>query len=253
VFIVLAVVGVTVAFAQEGFFGRFQGRSLVDGVNNSPYDGRFVFIRLRYGGKRLGNSAFGGVGGWWHDYPRADVHLMKILEQVTLLKPRDDGSNIFDLDDPTLMSFPVAYLSEPGGWRLTDAEAAGLRNYLLKGGFLIIDDFNGSYDWNNLVAQMHRALPDHRFIEMHGAEAIWHSFFEIPRPIDLTPSYGNEAPQYHGLFEDNDPHKRLMVVAGLNNDIGEYWEFSDTGLYPVDLSNEGYKFGVNYIIYGITH
>jgi hypothetical protein len=249
----LVLLGASVALGQEGFFGRFRGRTLIDGVNNTPYDGRFVFIRVRYGGKRLGNSAYGGVGGWWHDYPMADVNFMKILEEITLLRPRNDGANIFDLDDPELMQFPLAYLSEPGFWRPTDSEIKGLRDYLLKGGFLILDDFDGPYDWNNLVQVMRRVLPEHQFIRMHGAEAVWHSFFEIPRPADMIPPYNFQPPEFHGIFEDNDPNKRLMAVANYNNDIGDYWEWSGTGLWPIDLSNEAYKFGVNYVMYGLTH
>lgn len=249
----VALVATSAAFAQEGFFGRFRGRTLVDGVNNTPYDGRFVFIRVRYGGKRLGNSAYGGFGGWWHDYPMADVNFMKILEEITLLKPRDDGANIYDLDDPELMNFPLAYLSEPGAWRPTDAEVTGLRTYLLKGGFLIIDDFDGQYDWNNLVQVMRRVLPDHRFIEMNGSEAVWHSFFEIPRPKEMIPPYNFQPPEFHGIFEDNDPSKRMMAVANYNNDIGDYWEWSAEGLYGDAPTNDAYRLGVDYLVYEMTH
>ena len=85
------------------------------------------------------------------------------------------------------------------------------------------------------------------------SQPVWHSFFEIDDPHSMVPPYGGLAPMFYGLFENNDRNGRLMAVANVNNDIGEYWEFSDTGYAPVDLSNEAYKFGVNYYIYGLTH
>jgi hypothetical protein len=241
-------------YAQERFFDQFRTRrpelsAYTSG--NQPYDGRFVFVRLRYE-MALGGGGFrrGRELPWAHDYPTADVHMMKIMKELTFLDPRIDGSNVLTLDDPELFSYPVAYMSEPGFWNPSDAEAEGLRKYLLKGGFLIFDDFRG-YDWENLEAQMRRALPDHRFIQLDVSHPIFHSFFEIDS-LEFLTSY-NGQPTYYGIFEGNDPRKRLMVIANRDNDLGEYWEYSDTGYAPVDLSNEAYKFGVNYMMYALMH
>lgn len=223
-----------------------------DGSENKPYDGRVQFVRLRY---RDGMAAFGRGGllsPWAHDYPRADSHLMMILNELTLLRPRTTGSNVFSLDDELLTAFPLAYMSEPGYWQASETEARGLRDYLLKGGFIVFDDFRAR-DWDNLQVQMRRVLPDHVFVELDGTHPVFHSFFEIPDPQVLEPPYGGLKPAYFGIYEKNDPHGRLMAVANLNNDLGEYWEFSDTGFMPVDLSNEAYKFGVNYAMYALTH
>jgi hypothetical protein len=258
--VVLAAVAATSALAQQGFLERFRrsspdSRDAAYKRDNTQYDGKFVFIRLRYGGPGgFGFFGDGGGPGWAHDYPRADVNFMRILQEITLLKPRTNGSNILSPDDPELFDFPVAYLSEPGFWRPTDEEVKGLHDYLMKGGFVIFDDFDGRGQLDNLMAQMHRVLPGHRFVELHGPEEVFHSFFEIPKPLEMIPPYGyGAAPEFHGIFEDNDPNKRLMVVANYNNDIGDYWEWSGTGLWPIDLSNEAYKFGVNYVMYAMTH
>ena len=240
--------------AQEGLFDRLRpGRPdpAVQTDGNSPYDGRFVFVRLRYDvGFAGGAFRRGRELPWAHDYPTADVHMMKIMRELTLLDPRIDGSNVLTLDDPELLNYPVAYMSEPGFWNASDAEAQALRRYLLKGGFLIFDDFRG-YDWENLEAQMRRALPDHRFVQLDASHPIFHSFFEIDS-LEFLTSY-NGQPTYYGIFEGNDPRKRLMAIANRDNDLGEYWEYSDTGYAPVDLSNEAYKFGVNYMMYALTH
>lgn len=222
-----------------------------DGSENEAYDGRVQFVRLRY---QYGLANFGGgrLAPWAHDHPRAETHFMKIMDELTLVRPRVTGSNVFSLDEPDLMQFPLAYMSEPGFWRPSEGEVAGLRAYLLKGGFLIFDDFRGT-DWENVQTQMRRVLPEHDFLAIDGGQPVFHSFFEIPDPLILEPPYGGLPPAYYGVFERNEPTGRLMVVANVNNDLGEYWEFSDTGFMPVDLSNEAYKFGVNYAMYALTH
>ena len=252
--IVSAGVAVGVAvFAQESFLDRLRGRSDPEPSTsgNQPYDGRFVFVRLRYDTAFAGGGFRGGRElPWAHDYPTADVHLMKIMKELTLLDPRVDGSNILTLDDPALLSYPAAYMAEPGFWNPNDAEVDGLRKYLLKGGFLIVDDFRG-YDWENLQDQIRRVLPEHRFVQLDASHPIFHSFFEI-NSLDFLTSYNGE-PTYYAIFEGNDPKKRVMVIANRDNDLGEYWEYSDTGYAPVDLSNEAYKFGVNYMMYALMH
>ncbi len=143
-------------------------------------------------------------------------------------------------------------MSEPGFWTLNDQEAAGLRAYLAKGGFLIFDDFRQA------------ALVQLRSSSCAACCRRSASWSSTPRTRSSTrssrstrrrfvPPYGGDTPIFYGVFEDNDPAKRLLVIANYNNDLGEYWEFSDTGWVPIDLSNEAYKFGVNYIVYGMTH
>jgi hypothetical protein len=236
----------TAPAAQSGYTG-----------GNIGYDGKLAFVRLRYA------NAFAGFGGrrggrelpWAHDYPTADIHLMKIVNDLTSTAPHVDGSNIFSLDDPELLNHPISYMSEPGFWTLSDAEALGLRTYLQKGGFIVFDDFRGS-DWFNLEEQMKRVMPEGRFIQLDVTHPIFHSFFDI-KDLSFLTSYNASAsvtgtPTYWAMFENNDPSKRIIALANRDNDLGEYWEYSDTGTDPIDFSNEAYKFGVNYWIYGLT-
>jgi hypothetical protein len=257
--IALAASVLAIAVASVGVYGQGFGRNRRSGPQyevqgNTPYDGRFVFVRLKYAAGFEGG--FGGRGpAWSHDYPDGEVHFTKILEELTFLRVRTDGSNILSLDDPELFNYPIAYMAEPGFWAVSETEAANLRQYLLKGGFAIFDDFRG-YDWNNLQDQMRRVLPDAQWIQLDGSSSVFHSFFEIDNPESLVPPSiydQNLLPTYWGLFENNNPAGRLMVIANVNNDMSEYWEFSNTGLFVVDLANEAYKFGVNYVMYGMTH
>ncbi len=229
----------------EAQFGRRRGRgrgtaSIEENVENIH---EFTFVRLRY-------SAGGWNPGWYHDYPRAEKNFAKILDELTLVEPYLGGSNILRLDDPELFKYPLAYLSEPGAWNMNEHEVDGLRNYLLKGGFLIVDDFGG-WEWQNFELQMRRAVPELQPVLLDKQHPIFNSFFDI-RDIEFPYSYRGFA-EFWGYFEDNDPNKRLMVIVNYNTDIGEFWEFSDQGFIPIDLSNEAYKLGVNYLMYAMLH
>ena len=227
---------------------------------NTWYDGKVHFVRIMY--TPAGRGRFGGRRGgrepvWAHDYPRGERNFMKIIGEMTDIDALVDGSNILTLDDPRLFQYPIAYIVEVGSWEPTDAEVEGLSQYLQKGGFLIVDDFRDEFSYgtpnlSSFMLQMGRGLPGIQFVELDETHEIFDSFFRID-PHQVIPPYGPQTPVWYGLFEDNDPEKRLMVIVNYDNDISEYWEFSDMGFYPIDLSNEAYKLGVNYLVYALTH
>lgn len=236
------------ALAQRGFggFGRGSNAPIEP---NTPYDGRFTFVRLRYGPPIAYQSqrVF-----WSHDYPEGERNMMKILNEISNLAPHVEETNILPLDDPEVFKYPVSYICEPGRWYVSEDEARNFRAYLQKGGFLIVDDFR-YYDWNNFEVQMHRILPDARIVDLDASHPIFHSFFEI-NSLDEIPNYYDPGkPIFRGIFQDNDPSKRLMVIIGYNTDVSEFWEWSGTGFKPIDESNEAFKVGVNFFIYGLTH
>jgi hypothetical protein len=214
------------------------------------YDGRFTFVRLRWGTEG-GWGRRGMSDAWNHDYPRAEDNLTALLKELTLVDTHRVGTLVLALDDPRLFRYPVAMMWEPGFWTMTDLESERIRQYLLKGGFVIFDDFEHE-QWNNLEAQMRRVLPGARWVKLDRSHRIFDSFFRM-NTIDFPhPMYGI-LPTYYGLFEDNDPTRRLMAIANHNNDVAEYWEWSGRGFLPVDSSNEAYKLGINYVLYGLTH
>jgi hypothetical protein len=246
ILLILGLVGVTAASAQGDFRGQLHPNS---GAYDGHYDGRFTFLRLRYGN---GSVRSGGMSNAWnHDFPRAEQHLTKILKEVTLIDVRTDGGQILKLDNSELFKYPIAYMWEPGFWTMTDLEAQRFREYLQKGGFAIFDDFDGVH-WRNFSEQMRRVLPDGRFVELDETHKVFDTFFRM-NTIDVPDPGLGVKPSYFGIYEDNDPTNRLMVIANYNADVAEYWEWSATGLLPVDDSNEAYKLGVNYMIYGLTH
>lgn len=252
---VVALLG-GVGLAQFG--GQFRGggrRGAETILPNTPYDGRFTFIRLRYGPA----TAYAAQSvPWSHDYPTGERNFMRILNELTFLAPHVEETNIMGLDDPDLFKFPVAYMAEPGFWRLTEEEAVNFRSYLLKGGFVIFDDFSeqrqcGPQCWAAFEFTFRQVLPEARFVDLDPSHPIFHSFFEIDS-FDIVPqAYDQGRPIFRGVYENNDPSKRLLAMINYNTDISEYWEFSGTGLQPIEESNEAYKIGVNYIMYGMTH
>ena len=212
---------------------------------NAPYDGRFTFVRLQY--------TVYGRSGWEFDYPAMERNFMTIANDLTTLHPHVRESNVHRMSDPVLSHYPVAYLSEPGFWIPDESEAAGLRNWLAKGGFLIVDDFY-LRQWENFERSMKMVLPEGRLIPLDVTHPIFNSFFHIQTLDGMThPDNASAKAEYLGIFEDNDPTKRLMVIVNYNNDIGDYMEWSGGGYYPVNMSNDAYKFATNYVIYALTH
>ena len=253
-------------FTQRARFGPAQDR--VRPHPNIPYDGRFTFVRLNYT-TLPGGYFYGGMPAWAHGYPIAEQNLMRIMKEVSYLAPHIDEINSVRADDPELFRYPIAYVIEVDWWDMTDKEAANLRAYLLKGGFLIVDDFkvrgafggfggrgNDAGAGGGLAAfegNMKRVLPEGTFVALDPALPIFHSFFEIKSLDNFPQAYIAGQPVFRGMFEDNDPRKRLMVIENYNTDISQFWEWSGRGFRPFDDTNEAYKLGINYLIYGFTH
>jgi hypothetical protein len=253
VVVVLALLaGATVLAQRSGSSGRQRGGLM----SNASYDGKFVFVRMSYSG---GLGGFGGRGGaaWAHDYPTGEYHFMQILTTVTNVAGHVDESSVLSFDDPEMFKYPVIYLVEPGYWTMSEEQVVALRDYLTKGGFLVVDDFP-YWAWSQFELQMARVFPDAQWQDLDVSHPIFHSFFEIAT-LDIVPAYDNligrpgDRPIFRALFQENDLTKRMQVIANYQNDLSEFWEFSEDGSYPIAETNEAYKVGVNEFMYGITH
>ena len=249
----MALAVATAARAQRGV--QRQSAQLV--VTHTAYDGRFQFARLKFE-TGPGGYYYMGLPAWAHGYPRGENNLARIMKEISTVPLHLEASNVIALDDPELMHFPVAYMAEPDYWTMKEGEAANLRAYLLKGGFVIFDDFrddrrNGMSGWRNFEAQMQRVIPGARFIDLDPALPIFHSFFEINSFNVIPQAYDQNRAVLRGLFEDNDPTKRMIAMINFNTDISDFWEFSNDGFYMVSQDNEAYKLGVNYVVYALTH
>ena len=225
--------------------------------HNVGYDGSFTFVRLRYTplwtGYGGGGGFFGGVNYQWdHDYPRAERNFMQIVDELTGAEANTEGHNILSVGDPEIFKYPLAYLVEPGWMVLSDEEAANLRAYVEKGGFIVFDDFAGERQLRNFIEQLRRILPDAVLQQLTSEHPIFNAFFRL-ESLDFYHPYQGVQAYFLGVYEDNDPDKRLLMIVNFNNDIGESWEFSDSGFIPIEISNVAYKLGVNYVVYAMTH
>lgn len=223
-------------------------------IQNGDYDGRFTFFRVRYepGGRGWGRRR---DLYWNHDTPRAEQHFMRILREITTLRPQMECGAIHAFGDPESFRYPIAYVSEPGFWTMSSQELEGLRQFVQKGGFVIFDDFFADA-WYNFEALWKQAFPESEIVRLDLSHPIFDSFYRI-ESLDMIyqgqGAYRGARSEFYGVFEDNDPKKRLIAIINYQNDLGDYMEYSDTEFVPIDLSNEAYKLMVNYVIYAMTH
>jgi hypothetical protein len=237
-----AALPIAAAAQRGGFFGSGR-RGLLPNV---VYDGRFTFVRTQYA----------RYGGWAADYPAMETNLSTILRDITELRPHDRGTNVHTFDDPELLRYPVAYLSEPGYWYPDNSEVLGLRQYLQKGGFLIVDDFHFPEEWAVFEAALRRVLPSARIDRLDLSHPVFNSFFRITSLQVPYPGRLGERGlmgEFYGVHENNDPARPLSMVINYNIDIGDYVEWSAENLYNPQSTNEAYKFMINYLVYGLTH
>ncbi|MCI0336554.1 MAG: DUF4159 domain-containing protein [Acidobacteria bacterium] len=225
--------------------------------------GRFTFVRVRFdtsqyaSGYRYNNILGDGGPPWSHDYPVAGRHLMKIMDELSKIDANlDVNEPIVTFDDPAIFKFPFAYLCEVGFMELSDREIAGMREYLLRGGFLMVDDFRTPYEFQNFQQNVKRAFPEYALKRLDVTHPVFNCFFSI-KTLELDPMYGGgyvtrdtQIPEFWGLEDETG---RLMMVVDYNYDMSDFWQFSDDPFRPIEETNEAYKFGVNYIIYALTH
>jgi hypothetical protein len=193
------------------------------------------------------------------DYPEADVHFLIGLKRLTGVDAYEQVHPV-RLDDPALRRFPFLYAVEVGHMELTPEEAAGLRGYLLSGGFLMVDDFWGSWEWANFERQMAAVLPEHAIVELPMDHPVLRTFYTIDEVLQVPnvwqgvrggPTWEQDGyiPHLRGIFDDQ---QRLMVLINWNSDAGDAWEHADNPLYPLYFGNYAYRLGVNAILYGMS-
>lgn len=215
----------------------------------------------RYGyGFRGGNNWKSGYSIWTQDYPRADRHFSVAMRRLTRIHVRSVEQPV-DLDDPTdVYNWPWLYAVQTGQWRLTDAQAAKMREYLLRGGFFMCDDFWGTPQWDEFRASMDRVLPGRPIVDIPDSDAIFHTVYDLSdryqvpgaRYLSTGVTYKCENCPAHwrGIYDDKG---RLLVAMTYDSDLGDSWEWADDPYYDEKFSALGIRIGVNYIVYAMTH
>ncbi|MQA91990.1 MAG: DUF4159 domain-containing protein [Gemmatimonas sp.] len=222
----------------------------------------FYFTRAMYSGwgGGWGGGGFGG-GSWSVDYPVADRWIVSVLGRLT-------GVDVFPLenpvrlDDPDLRRFPFLYALEVGGMNLRKEEVEGLRDYLLAGGFLVIDDFWGESEWYTFEREIRRILPEYEIVDIGLDHPIFSTFYEIDEIIQVPnvgqgiaggPTHENgetgRIPRVRGIFDEQG---RLMVIINWNTDLGDAWEWAEDPAYPLQYSTYAYQMAANFIVYAMS-
>lgn len=215
---------------------------------------KFKFVRIKNYPINAGDHLGDGPVEWSHDYPEAGLHLSKILSELSKLQVvLDENEWIFSFADPNLMKYPFAYMCEVGYMQLTDEEITGMREYLLRGGFILVDDFRSAGQMRNFEYYVKRAFPEaeYQIKPLDITHPIFNCFFSI-KTLDVRPPYDRGKPQFLGL---EDKHGRLMMIINYNNDVSDYWQWSGDPYQPLPAEDTqgAYKFGVNYVFYSLTH
>ena len=220
----------------------------------------FYFTRGIYSGEF---DDYDQGGRWAVDYPKADRQFLVALKRLSIIDAYAED-HALELTDPELRRFPFLYAVEVGSMSLTDAERLALRNYLLAGGFLVIDDFWGSWAWEQFAAEMQKVFPEHIIVDLPPEHPVFHAFYNIDALVQVpnlrlgwgadaggpTHEYDGFVPRLRGIFDDAG---RLMVLINWNTDLGDAWEWADHPRYPLRFSTYAFEMGINFVIYGMTH
>ena len=213
---------------------------------NDGYAGRFD------GDWRLGLSL------WTQDYPRADRHFSQALRRLTRVHVRSVEQPVSLEDGDDVYNWPWLYAVQVGEWGLTEAQAKVLRDYLLRGGFFMADDFHGAYEWEMFEKRIKFVFPDRPIVDIADSDPIFHTVydlddrFQVPGEAHLYRGYKNNGIGGHwrGIFDDKG---RVMVAISYNSDLGDAWEWADAPHYPEKFSGLAIRIGVNYVVYAMTH
>jgi hypothetical protein len=201
-----------------------------------------------------------GATSWTVDYPRGDRHFASILRRLTRIHVRSAEQPINLDDDDDVYHWPWLYVNLPGNWKLTESQAVKLRDFLLRGGFLMVDNFFGTEEWEIFVESMNRVFPDREIEDLEDDDPIFHNVFDLSKRVQIPGWWALRRGQmyradgaiarWRGI---RDARNRLMVVISFNSDIGDSWEWADDHRYPEHYSALGLRLGINYAIYSMTH
>lgn len=232
----------------------------IAGPGGDPYQdlaGEFAFVRVQYDTYYRGQGRF---GTWSTDFPAADENFLRGVARLSNIRVMPEPE-VLRLDDDRIFRYPFLYALEMGrggGPVFSEAEADNLREYLLRGGFLMIDDFWGTRQWDNFHSGFSAVFPDREIVELPYDHEIFNIHYELDGP-QMIPSLGNpenrpeqdvDQASAHAILDDNG---RIMVLINWNTDIGDGWEHTYHQRYPTRYANQAYQLGLNFLIYSLTH
>ena len=234
--------------------------AMIAAMSVAPWKGaqaaanEFTFARLRYG-----SDYVEAWPRWQADWPEAETHFSRGLSRLTVLDVAPDG-HVLRMSDEAIFDYPWLYAVEVGSLSLSDQDTALLREYLLRGGFLMVDDFHGPIEWQLFEHQMTRTFPERPIVDLDDQAEPFHVLYDLSERQQVpgiralmnnrTWEKGGRYPRWRGVLDDAG---RVMVAINFNQDIGDAWEHADDARYPAALTTQAYRMGVNYVVYAMTH
>jgi hypothetical protein len=233
------LIAVASAFVYAQRFGAYRI------YQNEPPATEFVFARLHYG-----TFSFWGGDGWAHDYPAAEQHINQIMGEATGLNVERMSYRIVEMGSPEIFQYPFSYISEAGEMRLTEQEVVNLREYLNRGGFIMVDDFDGADQLENLRRNLLRVFPEREMFPLTIQHSIFNTFYALD-PTNLPSPYNfGDNPMFYGY---PDGRGNISMIICHDNDIGDFWEWIDQPRFPLEPSSESLRFGINFVVYAMSH
>jgi uncharacterized protein DUF4159 len=250
------VAGLIVCLLATAASAQFR-RQRVPEPDSGPPQAEFHMARLVYAASGCAGSR-GYCNPWWAiDYPEAETHILAAIGRMTNVEAADDSRHV-QLTDAQLFDYPWLFLQQPGqgDWHPTGVERERLREYLLRGGFLVVDDFHGEYEWASFQDAISAVLPEYPIVDVPADDMLMSIVFDLDERTQIPGErhLGWQAmagpPHWRGIY---DADGRLMVAINHNIDMGDAWEHADDPRYPAPMTATAYRFGVNYVIYAMTH
>jgi len=249
-------------FGEDPFGGAREARTYYSDSDSERSE--YSWSRLRYStSHQYGGYGFGyGGGNWSRDYPKADRQFLIALKRLTRInaKPTEQVVDL-DSDGPSsIENFPWVYAVQVQTWTFTEAEAKRLREYLLKGGFIIVDDFHGATDWEHFMSGMLMVFPDRPIENLTDKDELFHVLYDLSERFQVpgeqyvstgrTYEKDGYVPEWRGIRDDRG---RVMVAICFNMHLGDAWEWADDPRYPEKFASLAFRLGINYVMYGMTH
>jgi hypothetical protein len=252
------------AFAAPRPFREYPGVEHSDLPLPQDYQvpAEWTFARLMYPpwGGRYGGDWRNGRSNWTIDYPVADRHVAVMVKRLTSINTRSVEQPVNLDDDDDVFDWPWMYAVEVGHWDLNDTQAAKLREYLTRGGFLMVDDFHGSQEWEIFMESMRRVFPDRPVVDIPNEDQIFHMFWDLDDRVQVPGAqflYSRRVfeqdgvtPHWRAIYDDKG---RIMVAICHDMDLGDSVEHSDNPRYPEKYSAQGMRTFINYILYSMSH
>jgi hypothetical protein len=224
---------------------------------NANVKAEWIFARYHYdSGAGFG---YGGFQRWAADYPKSDRQFIQAVKRLTRVDTRA-VEQVVDANTDDIYNWPWIFVEDAGAWRMSEPQAKRLREYLLKGGFIMFDDTHGDFEWNNFLAGVQMIFPDRAIEELSDHDELFHVLYDLDERFQIPGTryiWGNRrytpdsaVPHWRAIRDDRG---RIMVAICHNSDVGDAWEWADSPRYPERAESLAFRLGINYIIYGMTH